>query len=140
MRLLKTSNLIGPCSKVHVEPKNVIPQLPGARLFDISFRPIPSVKNTTTPYTQVGINFVVTPPIGHLPTSQSNAANNNSAPAAQHLIQKERQKFMCQGMTDPINHNSHTGDEMIGLIHTSGQLPIPGAISSFGNLGPLILI
>ena len=140
-RLLKTANIIGPGSKVHVEPKNVIPQLPGARPFDISFRPIPSVKNTTTPpvpYSEIGIDFVVTPPIGHLPTSQSNAANNNPAPAAQHLIQKERQKFMRQGMTDPINHNTHTGDEMIGLIHTSGQLLIPGAISPLGNIGPLL--
>jgi len=45
---------------------------------------------------------------------------------------------MRQGMTDPINHNTHTGDEMIGLIHTSGQLLIPGAISPLGNLGPLL--
>ena len=27
---------------------------------------------------------------------------------------------------------------MIGLIHTSGQLLIPGAISPLGNLGPLL--
>ena len=78
MRLMKTVNLIGPCSKVHVDPKNVVTQLPGARLCDISFRPILSVKNTTTPpipFTQLGIDFVVTPPIGHLPAYQVSIYN-----------------------------------------------------------------
>jgi hypothetical protein len=127
-RLLKTANLISPSSKVYIEPKSVIPQLPGARPFTTP--PIP--------YSHVGIDFVITPPIGHCPPSQSNAVSNNSAPATQHLIQKERQKLMRQGMTDSINLNSHTrGDEMIGLRHTSGQLLVPGVISPLGNLGPL---
>ena len=55
-----------------------------------------------------------------------------------HLIMKERQKLMRQGMTDSINLNSYTGDEMIGLLHTSGQLLVPAAISPLGNLGPLL--
>ena len=74
---LLTGGIIGKSSVMYVEPKNTVTDLPGLRPFDSMFRPVPSLKRTTIPaipYSEIGFDYTITSPKGHLSPSRLNAA------------------------------------------------------------------
>jgi hypothetical protein len=138
-RLLQSGGYIGRGSHVEIEPKKVVPELPTLRPFDSAFRPTPNLRDVNArpcPYTHIGIDFVITPPLGHTPPSRSGAASNNqSATAAKHLIEKERGKLMRAGKSDTYNHITLTGDQIIHNLLSNDKALIPAAISPLGRWG-----
>ena len=138
--ILLTAGIIGKGSRVDVEPKHIIKELPNLRPFDSWFRPVPSLKRTTVPpipYTCVGLDFTITSPKGHVPPSKRSRAPKKPAPAAKHLISKERPKLMRNGKSDPYNFNSLTGEEIIERLLIGMCILLPVAISPYGRWGPM---
>ena len=142
-QVLKSAGIMGAGTEMEVEPKNVVPALPGLRPHDIiSFRPTSNLKRPelpNSPFQRFGMDITITPPIGHVPPSRLDAANKSKtpAPAAKHLIEKERKKLMRNGMSDPTNHNSLTGEEIIQCLLKTWEILLPVAISPLGKWGPM---
>ena len=138
--LLLSSGIIGTGSKMYVEPKSVVPELPRLRPLDMSFRPVPNLRNThvpMSPFSEVGLDVTIASPRGHCPPSKQGAASNQSATAAkhQHLVSKERQKLAREGLSDPNSHTSLTGEQIMERLMESGKVLIPWAISPYGKWG-----
>ena len=61
--ILKTAGIIVKGSQVNIEPKGVVNKLPGLRLYNSAFRPVPSLNRTTIspiPYSLFGLDFITT--------------------------------------------------------------------------------
>lgn len=141
-KVLKSALVIGTGSRVDIEPKRTVAELPGLRPYDSAFRPVPSLKSThlpPNPFTRIGFDFTITPPKGHVPPSRLSAASRNKkpAPAAKHLIDKERKKLMRDGKSDPHNNSSLSGEEIIQYLLDAFEVLIPVAISPHGRWGPM---
>ncbi|KAL7531480.1 hypothetical protein ACHAXR_004065, partial [Thalassiosira sp. AJA248-18] len=77
--VLTTAGFIGSSSRMEIEPRRVVEDLPSLRPFDMAFRPVPSFKHThipPCPFTQIGVDVTITSPKGHVPPSRSGAASN----------------------------------------------------------------
>jgi hypothetical protein len=139
--ILLTAGIIAKGSVMYIEPKNIVADLPGLRPFDSSFRPVPSLKRTTIPpipFTEVGFDYTITSPKGHLSPSKINAASiKRSATAAAHLIEKEKKKLARDGHCDPYNHTSFTGEQINHDMLQTNRVLIPVAISPYGRWGPM---
>ena len=140
-QILLTGGIIGKSSMMYVEPKNTVADLPGLRPFDSMFRPVPSLKRTTIPaipYNEIGFDYTLTSPKGHLSPSKLNAASlKRSATAAAHLIEKEKKKLAREGHCDPHNNNTMTGEEIMDYLLRTNRVLIPVAISPHGRWGPM---
>ena len=116
-KVLKTAGIISTSSLMEIEPKRVVPELPGLCPVDSAFRPVPSLQLTTlapVPYTCIGFDFTIISLKGRVPHSGSSAATRKqSSSVVKHLIDKERFKFMREGKADPYNHSSLTVEEII---------------------------
>ncbi|KAL7525545.1 hypothetical protein ACHAXR_001054, partial [Thalassiosira sp. AJA248-18] len=139
--VLKTAGFIGSSSRMEIEPRRVVEDLPGLRPFDFAFRPVPSFKYThipPCPFTQIGVDVTITSPKGHVPPSRSGAASNNlSAKAAKHLVDKERGKLMRDGKLDTISNCYLTGEQIIEILYRTNRVLIPMAVSPYGRWGPM---
>ena len=103
-RILVSGGYVSTGSKMDIEPRKLIPDLPGLRPFDLAFQPNPSLKHThvpSCPYSQIGFDVTITPPQGLHPSQKGAASSNQSAIAAKHLTEKEGSKLMREGMSDP---------------------------------------
>ena len=139
-QVLLSGGYISRGSKMEIEPKGVVPDLPSLRPFDLAFRPAPSLKHThlpTCPYTQVGFDVTITPPRGLHPSQRGVASRNQLATATKHLTEKERSKLARDGQADDHTTTLLTGDEIIGDLLRSGRVLIPLAISPYGRWGPM---
>ena len=140
-RVLLSAGIIGKSSTVYVEPKRTIADLPGLRPFDSMFRPVPNLKRTNIPaipYSEIGFDYTVTSPKGHLSPSRLNAASiKRSATAAAHLIEKEKKKLAREGHCDPHNNNTMTGEQIMDYLLRTNRVLIPVAISPYGRWGPM---
>ena len=139
--ILLTAGIIAKGSVMYIEPKHTVADLPGLRPFDSSFRPVPSLKRISIPpipFTEVGFDYTITSPKGHLSPSKINAASiKRSATAAAHLIEKEKKKLARDGLCDPYNYTSFTGEQIIHDMLKTNRVLIPVAISPYGRWGPM---
>ena len=139
--ILISAGVLAKSDKVILECKKVLPGMPGLRPLDCSWRPSHLSKHANlapSTLSMCGIDYVITPPVGHRPPSQSNAATSNlPAPADKHLIDKERKKLMRDGACDQYTHTSWTGDEIIGEMLKARIGLLPYAISPHGRPGPM---
>ena len=138
--LLITAGIISSKTQVENEPKRTVPSLSNARPHDLAWRPSTSAKLSHAappPHSRCGIDITITPPKGHRPPSRRSANPHKSAPAAKHLIDKERLKLMRDGMCDTTNNNTLTGEQIIGELLDTGQVLLPWTISPHGRFGPM---
>ena len=57
---LKTAGIIGKGSRIDINEKGTVAKLPGLRLYNSAFHPVPSLKCTTIPpipFTRIDLNF-----------------------------------------------------------------------------------
>ena len=134
--ILKMAGVVGKGGRVVLEPKRLLLNTPGLRPLDAGWQPNHSLKSSTlapSSFTMFGYDITITPPQGHRPPSRSSAASSKqSAPAAKHLIEKERKKLMRDGKSDPHNNTSMSGEEIIGAMLEKRIGLLPFAINPHG--------
>ena len=140
--ILISAGVLARGSKVTLECKKVLPEMPGLRPLDCSWRPSHLSNHANlapSTLSMCGIDYTITPPVGHRPPSHSNAAttSNLPAPADKHLSEKERKKLMRDGACDQYTHTSWSGDEIIGEMLKARIGLLPYAISPHGRPGPM---
>ena len=125
---------------MYIKPRNIVADLQGLRPFDSSFRPILSLRCTTIPpipFIEVGFDYTIMPPKGHLSPSKINAASlKRSATANAYVTEKEKKKLAQDGHCDPYNHTSFTGEQIDNDLLKTNMVFIPVAISPYGCWGP----
>ncbi|KAL7513762.1 hypothetical protein ACHAXN_013211 [Cyclotella atomus] len=138
--LLRTAQVIMPSSGRHIEPANIMPEVPDCWPFDLSFRPdnmLTSHDVAPCPFSEIGFDVTITASKGYRPPSCHNASPSQPATAiVKHLCEKEKSKLKRQGMA-AADSTYFSGEDLIGSLLTSNKVLIRLAISPHGLWGSM---
>jgi len=106
---------------------------------DFSWKPYHSLADHDSapiPFSDIGVDVVISKPKGYRPPSRQVASNRPSAVAAtEHLRQKEKEKLARLGMGTKGSSTFITGEQIIGNLLDNDKVLIPMAISPYGRMG-----
>ena len=136
-----TAGIISKSSKMRIEPRGLIPHLPGLRPLDLSWCPTadPTITDRApVPFAEVGIDVTITSPQGYAPPSDQ-CANIHPAESADftHLLKKERAKLCRERVAGTTATPPASGDEILRVLYESNRVLVPMAISPNGYWGPM---
>jgi len=135
---LATARYVLSSTKLELEKPHLLELDSEARPLDLSFQPEPDIdgKAPPTPYTIIGGDITITPPVeveaSTLTNSDIVGLKETLTAAAEHNLQlKEKKKLMRPKVTDALGHETH-GDILLGDLVKKMIMLIPMAIDMFG--------
>lgn len=142
--ILSTAGYILPTTlPLETEKPNVIDSDTNLFPLDVSFDIDPSPSTATSaafvPYSTIGGDVTITPPVQAPRLSASvDLYEKVTAVAERNLQTKERLKLVRDGSGDPMTENSISGEDIIKQMIDKGIILIPMTIDPHGKWGPML--
>ena len=139
---LATARYIKSSTKLELEKPHLLELDSEARPLDLSFQPEPDIdgKAPHTPYTIIGGDITITPPVEASTLTNSDIVrlkDTLSVAAESNLQKKEKLKLMRPKVTDALGHETH-GDIFLEDLVKKKIMLIPMAIDPHGKFGPML--